>query len=256
MSSQPFTAVAFVENLPLRQLVAAFPEAPHTAHGVRLAGPGEAMTYLFPFGAAVFQNADAAAREAALARLKSAFPKLKEVAGEETLRVVEESGAPLGVENGVFTLDRLTPRRASVVALILAQSAAMSYYETILEEMFARTNSWVERMQRSGSAPLRARPLHRFIAEAVGVRTEVLSVLHLLDKPDEIWEDPALEEIYGDFRAEFGLGDRYHALELKLRSVQESLELVLDVVRDRRMMLLELVIVALIAGEILMSLLK
>jgi uncharacterized Rmd1/YagE family protein len=84
----------------------------------------------------------------------------------------------------------------------------------------------------------------------------VFTVLTLLDKPDAIWEDPALDRIYDDLRAEFDLVDRYGSMEQKLRSVQEALQLVLDVARDRRMWLLELFIGALIVLEVLLELLR
>jgi len=65
-----------------------------------------------------------------------------------------------------------------------------------------------------------------------------------------------MDRIYDELRAEFDLVDRYQALELKLRSVQEALELVLDVARDRRLVLLEAAIVLLIVLELLLSLLR
>ena len=104
--------------------------------------------------------------------------------------------------------------------------------------------------------PLSTRPLHRFIGEAVGRRSEVLSTLHLLDKPDATWDDPAMDRIYDDIRAEFDLGDRFAALESKLRAVQDALELLLGVARDRRLVLLEVAIVALICLEVLLSFLR
>jgi uncharacterized Rmd1/YagE family protein len=256
VSRHHFTAISFAENLAPRDLAAAFPECDRGAHGVRWIGPGQGVSYVYPFGAMVFQDLDATAREAALARLLDAFPHLTRVAGEEDLNVVEDADASIAIADGTLTIDRLLPRRASLIALTLAQSAAMEYYEEMLDGMFARTTTWVERLERSGTAPLRSRTLHRFIAAAITVRTEVFSVLHLLDKPDEVWEDPTLDAIYSDLRAEFDLGDRFQALELALRSVQESLELVLDIVRDRRMVLLETAILVLIAVEIAMSLLR
>jgi uncharacterized Rmd1/YagE family protein len=132
----------------------------------------------------------------------------------------------------------------------------MEYYETIVESMFERTRRLVERLEHRGTTPLRTRPLHQFIGEAVGTRNEVLSVLHLLDKPDAAWDDPAMDAIYADLRDEFDLGDRFNALELKLRGVQEALELVLDVSRDRRLVLLEATIVVLIVLELALSLLR
>ncbi len=62
-----------------------------------------------------------------------------------------------------------------------------------------------------------------------------------------------MDRIYDDLRAEFDLGDRYAALERKLQSIQEALVLVLDVARDRRMLVLEVAIVVMIALEIVMG---
>ena len=146
----------------------------------------------------------------------------------------------------MLTIDRLTPDRASVIALTVAQSAAMEYYERIVEEMFGRTARLVDRMEARGTVPVSTRPLHRFIGAAIGTRAEVLSILHLLDKPDEAWDDAGMDRIYDELRAEFDLVDRHRALETKLRSVQEALELVLDVARDRRLVVLEATIVVLI----------
>ena len=108
-------------------------------------------------------------------------------------------------------------------------------------------------MERRGTVPFRTRPLHRFIGEAITTRTEVLSVLHLLDKPDEAWDDPAMDLIYDDLRAEFDLRDRYTALEMKLRSIQETLELLVDVARDRRLLVLEVAVVFLIMLELVFT---
>jgi uncharacterized Rmd1/YagE family protein len=146
----------------------------------------------------------------------------------------------------------MTSARVSIIALTVAQSAAMEYYERIVEEMFEKTERLVERLEQRGTVSLRTRPLHRFIGAAIGTRNEVISVLHLLDKPDEAWDDPGIDRIYGELRAEFDLVDRYQSLELKQRSVQEALELVLDVARDRRLVLLEATIVVLIVFEILL----
>ena len=77
-------------------------------------------------------------------------------------------------------------------------------------------------------------------------------MLHLLDKPDAAWEDPEMDRIYGDLRAEFDLVDRYRALELKLRAVQEALELLAEVARDRRVLWLEMIVVILILLEVVM----
>ena len=251
-----FRAVAFVENLSLKDLAGAYPEARRTAHELGFSTPAGGDVYIYPFGAVVFRDVSVAERDAELARLGRARPGLTSVTVIEEFTVREDPGTKALVSAGALTIDKLTTDRASVIALTVAQSAAMEYYERIVEEMFARTGRIVDRLETKGSVPIRTRPLHRFIGTAISTRNEVLSILHLLDKPDEAWDDPGMDRIYDELRAEFDLVDRYGALELKLRSVQEALELVLDVARDRRLVLLEAAIVLLIVLELLLSLLR
>ena len=151
---------------------------------------------------------------------------------------------------GADVLDRMTFERASVVALTVAQSAAMEYYDRIVDQMFVQTEKLVDRLEKVGTMPLTIRPLHRFIGAAIGTRSEVLSVLHLFDNPDAAWDDPDAERVYQELRAEFDLVDRHQSLELKLRSVQDALELVTDIARDKRLVWLEVSIVLLIVLEI------
>ena len=249
-----FHAVAFVENLALKELANSFPEAKRTAHELWYSTPAGGTVFIYPFGAIVLQDVPAAERERQLARLRAARAGLTiAVASDESLTVREEPGAKVDVRDGVLVVDKLTFEGTSVVAKTIAQSAAMDYYDRIVEAMFLQTDRLVERLEKLGRAPLLTKPLHKFIGAAIGTRNEVLSILHMLDKPDAIWEDMIAERIYHALRAEFDLSDRYQALEHKLRSVQEALELVLDMARDYRLVSLEVTIVLLIFIEIVLS---
>jgi uncharacterized Rmd1/YagE family protein len=250
-----FAAVAFEENLSLRELAPAFPGARLTLR--ELQAPLESgQLFIYPFGAIVFLDAPPEQRDQALARLNRARPGLTTQVVRETFTVRERAGASVEMKEGALVVDRLTPDRAAVVALIVGQSAAMEYYERIVGDLFRRTSKLVEPLEKTGTVPLQTRRLHRFIGEAIATRSEVILVVSLLDKPDATWDDPAMDRIYDDLRAEFDLADRYTSLEQKLSGVQEALELVLDVARDRRMMLLEVFIAALIVLEVVLELLR
>jgi uncharacterized Rmd1/YagE family protein len=251
-----FYAIAFEENLSLRQLAPFFPQAKVSPHDLYVPADADGGMYVYPFGAVVMHDVPQPQRDAELARLTQVRPKLTTQVVREDYSVLEDASFQTGISDGTLHVDRFTPARAAVVALTVAQSAAMEYYERIVDDMFVRTNSLVERLERRGTVPFRTRPMHRFIGEAIANRTEVLTVLHLLDKPDATWEDPAMDRIYDDLRGEFDLVDRYAALESKLRSIQEALELVLDVARDRRLILLEVAVVFLILLELVVGLAK
>jgi uncharacterized Rmd1/YagE family protein len=249
-----FYAVAFEENLSLRQLSPIFPNSRVTAHELYIPIQPTGGLYVYPFGAVVTLDVAPERREAEMARLRDFLPKLTTQIVREEYAVVENSAFQIGITDGMLRVDRFTPGRAGIVALTVAQSAAMEYYERIVEEMFARTGTFVERLESSGGVPFRTRPLHRFIGQAITARGEVLSILHLLDKPDAVWDDPAMDRIYNDLRAEFDLTDRYAALESKLRSIQEALELLVGVARDRQLLLLEITVVVLILLELIFTL--
>jgi uncharacterized Rmd1/YagE family protein len=251
-----FYAIAFEENLSLKQLSSIFPAAKLSPHELYQSLDRGGGLYIYPFGAIVFHNVSEARRENEIARLHDAVPGLTTQIVREEYTVVENAGPQIGVLDGKLVVDVLTQARASIIALTVAQSAAMEYYERIVEQLFARTTSLVERLEERGTVPLLTRPLHRFIGGAINTRNEVLSVLHLLDRPDAAWEDFAMARIYDELRAEFDLADRYTAMELKLGSIQEALELVLDVARDRRLVVLEGTIVVLIVLELLLTLLR
>jgi uncharacterized Rmd1/YagE family protein len=251
-----FYAVAFEENFSFRQIAPAFPEARTTPLEMFVpteSDGGDGGLYFFPFGAIVTHDVPTEQRERIFGRLTQVLPKLTTRIIREDYSVLQDSSAPIGISNGMLRVDKLTPERAGIVALTVGQSAAMEYYERIVDDLFARTSQLVDRMATRGTVPYRITPLHRFIGEAISTRTEVLAVLHLLDKPDAAWEDPAMDLIYDDLRAEFDLVDRYAALTSKLQSIQDSLVLVLDVARDRRLVLLEVIVVLLILLEVILS---
>ena len=252
MRTHQFAAVAFEENLSLRDLQPHYPGAKVSLRELHLSLDGGEL-FLYPFGAIVFHDVPPGRREAELARLQRARPGLTPQVVRESFTVREEPGARVDIVDGMLVVDSLTPSRAAVVALIVAQSAAMEYYERIVADLFSRTTALVEPLERQGTVSLRTRGLHRFIGEAIATRSEVIVVLTFLDKPDATWDDPALDRIYDDLRAEFDLLDRYGTLTQKLQGVQEALELILDVARDRRMWLLELAIFLLIAFEVLLE---
>jgi uncharacterized Rmd1/YagE family protein len=250
-----FYAVAFEENFSLRQIAPAFPEARITPLELYLPLGVDGGLYIFPFGAVVTHDVSPENREPVFARLAQVLPRLTTQILREHYSVLEDPAVTIGIFDGMLRVDRLTPARAGVVALTVAQSAAMEYYERIVDDLFDRTGKLVQRLEVRGTVPFRVKPLHRFIGEAISTRTEVLSVLHLLDKPAATWDDPAMDRIYDDLRDEFDLVDRYAALASKLQSIQESLVLLLDVARERRLILLEVVVVLLILLEVILGIL-
>src|SRR5215469_1685531 len=138
-----FHDMAFEENLSLRQLKGVFTGARIGAHELYFPIQPRGGIYVYPFGAMVTCDVSPERREAELARLRAAQPKLTTQVVREDYSVIEQAGATIGIFDGALRVDRLTNARAGVVALIVAQSAAMEYYERIVDQLFARTARWL-----------------------------------------------------------------------------------------------------------------
>ena len=64
MTSHAFNAIAFVDNVPMRELEALFPGARVSPHELVVALDGQGTLFAFPFGALVFLDTSAERREA------------------------------------------------------------------------------------------------------------------------------------------------------------------------------------------------
>ena len=170
----------------------------------------------------------------------------------DSIQIIE--GEKNAIEFNRVYIDKLTLDRAEVIASALAQSTTMEYYETILENSWTTIDKMLLKLKQTGSLTPFPHTLTKKTAECLIVRGKVVRILHLLDKPDLIWEDKVMDENYNDLRSLFDLPERFQALEYKLQLIQQTLELLVDTSRDRRLFWLELIIVILIAVEIVISL--
>lgn len=208
--------------------------------------------FIFNHGSVVFWNVPAEVQSEQLNQLLvlEPVPTLKPIS--DTFIVVEQPG-PVQMEFNRLIIDHLSLDRMEVIASTLAQSTSMEYYESLVEEAWKQVDEMLGAMRHRGTNNWFIAPINRRIAEALTLRSSVVRVLHLLDKPDLVWEDKIMDEIYGDLRAMFDLPERFQALEYKLQLIQQTLEVLVESMRDRRLYWLELTIVLLILFEIIMT---
>jgi uncharacterized Rmd1/YagE family protein len=209
--------------------------------------------FAFYFGALTFWNVDQKDRASELRRF---FPGLQD--GEfatirEDFIAYEDPLITPKVEFSYLLIDRMDVKRAEVIATTVAQSAIMEHYENVVQEVWRNLDLIVNRLRTTGTISPFPGTLHRKIGSAVAMRSVVVRVLHLLDRPDLIWEDKTMDALFNDLRANFDLPERFQALEYKLNLIQETLSILLDTSRDRRAYWLEVTIVILISTEIMLA---
>ncbi len=210
--------------------------------------------FAYAFGALAFWNIPAEERHKEIDALSKKWNIALSGQAEMDDYVVQECPEDKPrVEFNRLVIDQMTPERAEVIALTVAQSVTMEHYEDIMATMWQRINVHVESLKLRGNVTLFPAKFHKFIAETISMRNSIVGVLHLLDRPDLIWEDPVMDSLYSDLRATFDLPERFQAISYKLETTQDTLELLLDTTRDKRLFLVEMAIVLLILLEVILG---
>lgn len=213
----------------------------------------------FDFGAIVFINVPAEERARVLGLvLAEVAPHEPHPPLEEDFQVELREGAP---PHGEVRFERvvvpaLDPPTVDVVALLLAQSVAIDYYEEDLHEVLIHLDRRTDSLALKGRIPGSSRDLLRFVGSAISTRNQIIAALAVLDKPSVTWEREALDRLYRDLRTMLEIEERFRALEYKLRAIQDTLEIFVDLHNTRRSLFLESAIVVLIVIELVLALLK
>ena len=257
MDTRSFIAAAFKEDFTLSELPTDWKPSSFTFDSkeckVKKVIGGGTM-YAYSFGAVTFVDVGPIERQAELAALCSIMgiaPNAK-VTTEE-FSVEERPKEKSRVEFMKLIVSKITSEREAVVAQTIAQSASMEYYESLVKHSKNQVMALVSKMMDKGRVGSSPEKLYKDIAEAMIIRGEIIGVLHLLDKPEVIWEDKTMDALYSDLRAAFDLSDRFRALEHKLAYIQETLEVLAETVRDTRLVRLDVAILLVIVLEIAMS---
>src|SRR5258708_13367659 len=129
-----FAAVAFEENLSLKELLPAYPGARATLRELRAQRDGGEL-FIYPFGAIVFHDLSPEQREAELARLRGARPGLTTQVVRETFTVREEPGQKVDMVEETLGASRFVPARAPAVALIVAHIPPTAPYQRFLRPL-------------------------------------------------------------------------------------------------------------------------
>lgn len=219
---------------------------------------GDRVAVAFNFGAIVFVNVPAEERTRVLGAVTAnvAIDEPHAPLDEDFLIELRDGQPPTSmVRFDRVVVPALDPGTVDVVTLLLAQSVAIDYYEEDLQAILADLDRRTDRMQKSGRLSGSVRDLTRFVAGSIATKNQIIAALAVLDKPAATWESEQLDKLYRGLREMLEIDERFRALEYKLRTIQETLELFLDLNNTRRALILEATIVVLIVFEIALALL-
>jgi uncharacterized Rmd1/YagE family protein len=170
----------------------------------------------------------------------------------ETLNIAVDPRHPEGVDlaQNTLVLHQADPGRLQVIADILGKSVLLADQEAQVARAFERVEPLADDLQRSGRGARHARKLIQHIGETLLIQHQMVGRGEIGDKPEVLWEQPALERLFLQLEGEYELRERQLALERKLDVIGETASTLLDLLQSRRSLRVEWYIVILIVVEI------
>jgi required for meiotic nuclear division protein 1 len=162
----------------------------------------------------------------------------------------DEDQVPAG---GPILVRAMSPERLLVISDVLAKSVVLAHDERRVAEVFEVIEPFARELATRGKARLNRTGILRLIGNALLVQHRVSGRVAITEKPDALWDRPDLERLYARLEDEYELQERVDTLNRKLAVISETATTLADIIDTQRSLRLELIIVALIALEIVIT---
>lgn len=259
---QPFRikAVHVSEKLKLKELRERFTRPPLEFSNYELIVRYAEDSYLFVYnyGSVVFFNVPDDVQERELAAIQEYRLPSDQGRATDVFLLEVQPGQATGSKvyfDRVVTSE-LKYEIVKIVCMLLAESTALEYYEQLIQNLLEKTNVFSKKLQRQGRMLESSEDLIKFIGMCLDTKQEIIANLYIVDSPDEIWENVELDRIHQDLKTMMEIDTRYRALEYKIKIIQESIEIIVDLSKSKRETQLELIIIMLITLEVVLTIIK
>ncbi|RJX31549.1 MAG: RMD1 family protein [Oxalobacter sp.] len=211
------------------------------------------IAVLYRFGAAVLFGVDPLHEAVILMRLANLISGsyLSPEAEEVLIRVDPE--AREGMRGNTITIRSIEVERLQIIADVLAKSVVLSQYEAKVSQNIERIEPLATDLERHGRISGKPKEMLRHIGTMLLSEYMMVGRVSIPEKPEVLWENPALQGLYNRLEDEFEILERHTALERKLNLISKTAETLLDVLNNRHAIRLEWYIVILIVAELLLS---
>ena len=214
----------------------------------------EGIGVLFRYGVVVLigllQQQELELLEKLSARVSGRLDRYEEETAVIKLADEDEDQVPAG---GPILVRAMSPERLLVISDVLAKSVVLAHDERRVAEVFEVIEPFARELATRGKARLNRTGILRLIGNALLVQHRVSGRVAITEKPDALWDRPDLERLYARLEDEYELQERVDALNRKLAVISETATTLADIIDTQRSLRLELIIVALIALEIVIT---
>jgi uncharacterized Rmd1/YagE family protein len=214
--------------------------------------------YVYHFGTLVFINMEYHEIQDIIKYLKNIDQNLKnnnptQYSDEYSLEVSPEHQYAL--YNDLMTASEYNPYYQDILALVLAKSTSLRKIETDIDTLLDSIENIINYLD-TGKFKMSDDEIAKTSAKILRHKYNTISYLMLLDKPKSAWNNEDIEKFFDQIRSLFDINDRYEKLKHKTEVLEDITEVFSSLTHEKRGTRLEIMVIALIAFEIIISLIE
>jgi len=219
------------------------------------------FAFIYNYGSVVFFNVPEPIQEKYLAFVREQIKGTNQAAklGDTNDVFLLETRQDLGATVNQVSFDRVatgkvTYTKVKIICMLVAESTALDYYDILIENLLEQATVYTKRLEHEGKFVDSKEDLLKFVGMCLSAKQDIISNLYIVDSPDETWDSPELDKIFHDLKTMLEIDVRYRAVEYKSKIIQESVEVITDLVKTKREVMLELIVILLITFEVITGL--
>lgn len=210
--------------------------------------------YVFDYGVVVFANYDPVAKSEFVNFIKNyANTTVNIDLSEEYSIEVDENLKNTIVKNNYVAVQKIDSSMLRIVMLNIAQSVALDHYEALTNNLIDSSKLYIQQLEQHGKLSISKKNLLKYIGKVLNVKNSIVDNLYILDDPNLVWDNEALNLLNRNLKANFDINPRFKDLDYRLQIIENNLTLFTDVLNVRESSRLEWIIVVLFLLEILLS---
>jgi len=250
----PLHAYGIKRNLILKDVRQAHPDFKRYSSTCLILEREDQQIFLFSFGAVVFFNVPTHEHNELLLKYG-----LSTEAQIENSDLAEDTFAIKMIENttrvefNIVTLPEIDSSSIHLAALILAQSSALDVIEKSVSDSLKESERMTSILRSNGWVRRKRRKLLQFLGESMSAKHRIVDQLSIFSEPEKTWTNEDYYNLFQQLRENFEIEKRVHQVERMLDISADSTRLLVDVVDVRRLEVLEVIIILLIAIEVVKS---
>lgn len=165
--------------------------------------------------------------------------------------LIEDKNAYIIVEFSQMTINTVDEGAIKIILLNMAQSIALTYYDSVSQELVSQVRLFTTEMEQKGKLKITKKNILKFIGRTLNTQNRIAENLYIFDAPAITWENEYYNAINTTLAKHFELSARFKSIESTFKILEANLHAFLEVNHHRESSKLEWIIIILILVEVI-----